>query len=127
MIGEESLKDGEVEVGLLGDWDHANEMIHEDGCQDSRSVCELSVIPLELYSIAFIRAHGRLCPSIVLRNSEAHKQGLRDDMKSLYYVVLYSGICWLPHDAVENLGVKMKNFFSRHELILVKSNDYSMN
>ena len=66
MIGEESLKDGEVEVGLLGDWDHANEMIHEDGyiCQDSRSVCELSVIPLELYSIAFIRAHGRLCLSL---------------------------------------------------------------
>ena len=63
MIGEERLKDGKVEVGLLGDWDHANEMVHEDGyeCQDSRSVCDLAVISLEFYSITFTRAHGRSC------------------------------------------------------------------
>ena len=62
-VGEERLKDGKVEVGLLGDWDHANEMVHEDGYefQDSRSVCHLAVISLEFYSITFTRAHGRSC------------------------------------------------------------------
>lgn len=45
------------------------------------------------------------------RHPDNHMHGLRDDMESLYYVVLYSGICWLPHNVVENLGMQIKNFF----------------
>lgn len=40
-----------------------------------------------------------------------YKHGLRDDMESLYYVVLYSGIRWLPHNHVAGLGEKIKGFF----------------
>lgn len=47
----------------------------------------------------------------LLRSFSVHRHGLRDDMESLYYVVLYSGICWLPHNAVVGLGVKMKKYF----------------
>lgn len=47
----------------------------------------------------------------VLNLSGNHKHGIRDDMESLYYVVLYSGICWLPHNAVASLGEEIKSFF----------------
>lgn len=40
-----------------------------------------------------------------------HKHDLRDDMESLYYVVLYSGVRWLPHNEVENLGEEINIFF----------------
>lgn len=40
-----------------------------------------------------------------------YKHGLRDDMESLYYVVLYSGIRWLPHNHVAGLGEKINGFF----------------
>lgn len=45
MIGEENLNDGEIEVGLLGDWDHANETVRENEYerQEFRSVRDIAV------------------------------------------------------------------------------------
>lgn len=40
-----------------------------------------------------------------------HKHDLRDDMESLYYVVVYSGVRWLPHNEVANLGEAMNTYF----------------
>lgn len=47
----------------------------------------------------------------ILRGTKGHKHGLRDDMESLYYVVLYSGVRWLPHNHVSNLVKKIDIFF----------------
>lgn len=44
-------------------------------------------------------------------SSKVHRRDLRDDMESLYYVVLYSGVRWLPHNEVENLGEETNIFF----------------
>lgn len=47
----------------------------------------------------------------VLGTTKDHKHGLLDDMESLYYVVIYSGIRWLPHNHVDNLGALIDDYF----------------
>ena len=47
----------------------------------------------------------------VLDAVPGYKHCLRDDMESLYYVVLYSGIRWLPHNHAARLGEAIDRFF----------------
>lgn len=47
----------------------------------------------------------------VLGTIKDHKHGFRDDMESLYYVVLYSSIRWLPHNEVACLSEEMTYYF----------------
>lgn len=51
----------------------------------------------------------------ILLAGKNHKHGLRDDIESLYYVVLYSGIRWLPHNNFPDLGKKMNEYFNGYQ------------
>lgn len=47
----------------------------------------------------------------ILGGFKDHKHGIRDEMESLYYAFFYSGIRWLPHNQVANLGDEMDQYF----------------
>ncbi|KAL5499272.1 hypothetical protein ACEPAH_1790 [Sanghuangporus vaninii] len=54
-------------------------------------------------------------PARVLRDSDYGHQTHEDDMESLFYVVLYSSLRWLPHNNMKALGTWMHSFFDSFE------------
>ncbi|OCB91436.1 hypothetical protein A7U60_g1314 [Sanghuangporus baumii] len=54
-------------------------------------------------------------PARVLRDSDYGHQTHEDDMESLFYVVLYGSLRWLPHNNMKALGSWMHSFFDSFE------------
>ncbi|KAL5480751.1 hypothetical protein ACEPAI_9691 [Sanghuangporus weigelae] len=54
-------------------------------------------------------------PARVLRDSDYGHQTHEDDMESLFYVVLYGSLRWLPHNDMKTLGTWMHSFFDSFE------------
>lgn len=52
----------------------------------------------------------------VLNANGSVQQTKEDDLESLFYVVMYGSIRWLPHDSVKDLGSWMFNFFDETEI-----------
>ncbi|KAL5523296.1 hypothetical protein ACEPAF_1563 [Sanghuangporus sanghuang] len=51
----------------------------------------------------------------ILNGNGVELQTREDDMESLFYVVMYASLRWLPHNKVSDLGFWMFNFFDEAE------------
>lgn len=52
----------------------------------------------------------------VLKANGSVQQTKEDDLESLFYVVMYGSVRWLPHDSVDDLGSWMFDFFDKTEI-----------
>lgn len=52
--------------------------------------------------------------SIALLRAEGFKHRLQDDMESVYYVLLYASVFWLPRNEGRNFLRFTSNFFNQH-------------